>query len=92
MQRESADFPGASCDKTKTARTDVGDGTWTAGPWNGEQNNDGKKAKINERNVFVLLKHLYCKEYAEYAEYAEYVNKYASIYTDKYAKYAKFVK
>ncbi len=43
LRRESADFPGAACDKTKDGVTAVGGGTSTAEPWAGEPTNSGNK-------------------------------------------------
>ncbi len=39
MQREAADFPGAVCDKQRTAMTAVGGGMLAAGPWDGDPSN-----------------------------------------------------
>jgi hypothetical protein len=46
MRRESCDFPGASCDKSKDCKTDVAGGVWTAGPWDGEQSKTETRKQI----------------------------------------------
>jgi hypothetical protein len=72
MQRESADFPGAVCDKTR----DSSDGCrWcyvTAGLWDGEPNNSGKNNKSIEReSCDFLTKCKICKKYAKNMHYMQ---------------------
>jgi hypothetical protein len=45
MQRESGDFPGASCDKTKDGKDGCRQWFEKAGPWDDEPSDDGNKGK-----------------------------------------------
>ncbi len=67
MSRESADFPGASWDKTTAlmARMDVGGGMSVMGPGN----RPFSRAHIYLHYIYYVNK--YAKQYAEYAKNAK---------------------
>ncbi len=74
MRRESADFPGAFCDKSANS----GDGCrwWyvNAGPWDGGPSSSGNKRWKPGARLFPLWICTICRicilQYAEYAQYA----------------------
>ncbi len=62
MQREWADFPRVSCDKTRKVVMDVCGGKWTAGPLDGGPSNNGNKQQKTLKWVL----------YTKYAKYVKY--------------------